>query len=74
LDLAICDLEMPEFDGYKVLQLIRVSEKWQNLPVIILTSRDNDLHRQKALELGANAYITKPFNAINIIETIKQLT
>lgn len=69
-DLAICDLEMPGFDGYKVLQLIRVSEKWRNLPVIILTSRDNDLHRQKAIDLGANAYVTKPFNPINLLEKI----
>jgi chemotaxis protein histidine kinase CheA/CheY-like chemotaxis protein len=69
-DLAVCDLEMPGFDGYKVLQLIRVSEKWRNLPVIILTSRDNDLHRQKAIDLGANAYVTKPFNPINFLEKI----
>ncbi|MBL1210705.1 response regulator [Geminocystis sp. GBBB08] len=73
-DLAICDLEMPGFDGYKVLQLIRVSEKWQNLPVIILTSRDNNLHRQKALDLGANAYIIKPFNPIKILEMVVQIT
>lgn len=72
-DLAICDLEMPGFDGYKVLQLIRVSTKWQNLPVIMLTSRDNDLHRQKAFDLGVNAYITKPFNRINLLEKVKEL-
>lgn len=70
-DLAICDLEMPGFDGYKVLQLIRASDVWKNLPVIILTSRDNDLHRQKAMDLGANAYLTKPFNPLKIIELVK---
>lgn len=73
-DLAICDLEMPGFDGYKVLQLIRASEAWKNLPVIILTSRDNDLHRQKAMDLGANAYLTKPFNPLKIIEKVKDVT
>ncbi|WP_330203456.1 response regulator [Cyanobacterium sp. DS4] len=73
-DLAICDLEMPRFDGYKVLQLIRASEAWKNLPVIILTSRDNDLHRQKAMDLGANAYLTKPFNPLKIIEKVKDVT
>ncbi len=69
-DLAICDLEMPGFDGYKVLQLIRVSDKWANLPVIILTSRDNDLHRRKAFDLGANDYLTKPFNPLAIVEKV----
>lgn len=72
-NLAICDLEMPGFDGYKVLQLIRASDVWKNLPVIILTSRDNDLHRQKAMDLGANAYLTKPFNPLKIIELVKNL-
>jgi type IV pili sensor histidine kinase/response regulator len=69
-NLAICDLEMPGFDGYKVLQLIRGSETWQNLPVIILTSRESELHRQKAMDLGANAYLTKPFHPVNILQTI----
>lgn len=70
-NLAICDLEMPGFDGYKVLQLIRTSETWHNLPVIILTSRENDLHRQKAMDLGANAYMTKPFHPVKMLETIE---
>ncbi len=72
-DLAICDLEMPGFDGYKVLQLIRASEVWSDLPVIILTSRDNDLHRQKAMDLGANAYLTKPFNPLKIVEMVNSI-
>jgi type IV pili sensor histidine kinase/response regulator len=74
-NLAICDLEMPGLDGYKVLQLIRSSHLWQDLPVIMLTSRENDLHRQKAMNLGANAYMTKPFHPLAMLETIKdQLT
>jgi type IV pili sensor histidine kinase/response regulator len=70
-DLAICDLEMPGLDGYKVLQLIRFSDTWQDLPVIMLTSRENDLHRQKAMNLGANAYMTKPFHPVAMLETVK---
>lgn len=71
-NLAICDLEMPGMDGYKVLQLVRSSETWQNLPVIILTSRESELHRQKAMDLGANAYLTKPFHPVNMLETIEK--
>ncbi|WP_017295040.1 response regulator [Geminocystis herdmanii] len=72
-NIAICDLEMPGVDGYKFLQMIRASQNWQHLPIIILTSRDNDLHRQKAFNLGANGYMTKPFNPLNIIDSIEQL-
>ncbi|BAQ63306.1 response regulator [Geminocystis sp. NIES-3709] len=72
-NIAICDLEMPGVDGYKFLQMVRVSEKWQHLPIIILTSRNNDLHRQKAFDLGANAYMTKPFNPLKIIDSIEEL-
>lgn len=72
-NLAICDLEMPGVDGYKFLQMVRASQNWQHLPIIILTSRDNDLHRQKAFDLGANDYMTKPFNPLHIIDLIEQL-
>lgn len=72
-DIAVCDLEMPGVDGYKFLQMVRASQQWYNLPIIILTSRDNDLHRQKAVDLGANGYMTKPFNPVKIIESIEQL-
>ena len=72
-DLAICDLEMPGFDGYKLLQLIRVTDTWKDLPVIILTSRDNELHRGKAFDMGANDYLTKPFNPVTVIEKVEAL-
>ncbi|MGI0479777.1 hybrid sensor histidine kinase/response regulator [Geminocystis sp. CENA526] len=72
-NIAICDLEMPGVDGYKFLQMVRASQHWQHLPIIILTSRDNDLHRQKAFDLGANGYMTKPFNPLKIIDSIEQL-
>lgn len=70
-DLAICDLEMPGFDGYKVLQLVRSSNVWRDLPIIILTSRESDLHRNKAMNLGANAYLTKPFHPLKMLEVIE---
>ncbi len=73
-NLAICDLEMPKYDGFKVLQLVRNSAKWQHLPFIILTSRDSDLHRNKAKKLGATSYVTKPFNPLKMIEIVEQST
>ncbi len=52
---------MPRMDGFSLLREIRSSKNLQNLPVAMLTSRENDQHRQKAKDLGANAYFTKPF-------------
>ncbi len=72
-DLAISDLEMPVMDGFALLKLIRSHQSWQDLPVIILTSRETQLHREKAMTLGANAYMTKPFHPIGILDTISSL-
>ncbi|MBA2747587.1 MAG: response regulator, partial [Tatlockia sp.] len=60
-NLVISDIEMPRMDGFSLLREIRSSKNLQNLPVAMLTSRENDQHRQKAEDLGANAYFTKPF-------------
>lgn len=71
-DLAICDLEMPGYDGFSLLQMVRAQHQWDKLPFVMLTSRDNDLHRQKAKDLGANDYFTKPFHPVRFLEAIAQ--
>lgn len=71
-DLAICDLEMPGYDGFTLLQMVRGQKQWDDLPFVMLTSRDNDLHRQKAKNLGANDYFTKPFHPVRFLEAIAQ--
>ena len=70
IDLAICDLEMPNMDGFSLLQLIRNHAVWKSLPVVVLTSRENDLHRQRAMGLGANKYLTKPFQPNKLLELV----
>ncbi len=72
-NLVISDIEMPELDGFSLLKMIRNEPKFDQLPVAMLTSRDNDLHRQKATDLGANQYFTKPFQAIKLLENVEQL-
>ncbi len=69
-DLAICDLEMPGYDGFTLLQMVRGQSQWDHLPFVMLTSRDNDLHRQKAQDLGANDYFTKPFHPVRFLQAI----
>lgn len=72
-DLAISDLEMPRMDGFTLLQNLKSHPSWRKLPVMVLTSRENVLHRQKAMSLGASGYFTKPFNPALFLEAIANL-
>jgi putative two-component system response regulator len=65
-DLVISDIMMPVMDGYTLLGLIRGSEKTANLPVIIITSLIEQEDRIKALRLGANDYLAKPFHHLEL--------
>jgi chemotaxis protein histidine kinase CheA/ActR/RegA family two-component response regulator len=70
IKLVISDIEMPRINGFTLLQTIRTDEQFYALPVIMLTSRTGDRHRQKAISLGATAYLTKPFMPNDIIAAI----
>jgi len=63
VDLVVSDIMMPEMDGIRLLENIRNNEKWQELPVILLTSRAADEDRIQALRARADEYLAKPFNA-----------
>ena len=67
-DLIILDIMMPEMDGLAVCQELR---KTSNVPIIILTARDDDVDRIVGLELGADDYITKPFNPRELVARVK---
>ncbi len=60
-DLIICDVLMPEMDGHEVLRLILDTAKTHEIPFIFSTSNSEKVDRTKALELGADDYIIKPF-------------
>lgn len=60
LDLVLCDLEMPEFDGLKFLQMRATRADFAGVPVIFLTSRGDVSYRVKGLEMGASDYLAKP--------------
>ena len=58
---VICDVEMPGMNGFEFLSHRSQSPAMANIPVVMLTSRSGEKHRQIALELGANGYLTKPY-------------
>lgn len=71
--LVISDIEMPRLDGFSLLQRIRNHPDWSHLPVIMLTSRTGDRHRQKALSLGASLYLTKPVMPDVLLEKVTEV-
>ncbi len=70
-ELVICDIMMPELDGYGVLHLLRKNEATVNTPFIFLTARTERMDFRKGMEMGADDYITKPFDDIELLNAIE---
>jgi DNA-binding response OmpR family regulator len=73
-DLVVLDLMMPRLSGLDVLDRIRSSEKWKNLPCIILTAAGQEEYQREALSSGATDFITKPFSPKKLYSLIAKLT
>jgi chemosensory pili system protein ChpA (sensor histidine kinase/response regulator) len=73
-DIVLTDVEMPRMDGYELLGTLRGQPSTRTIPVVVITSRAANRHRQKALDLGASAYVVKPYQDDSLIEIIQQLT
>lgn len=72
-DMAVLDINMPEMDGLELLDLIRNSEKFKEMPVMLLTARKGMEDRAKGLERGADDYFTKPFDNDELVKRVKLL-
>ncbi|MBI4516125.1 MAG: Hpt domain-containing protein [Deltaproteobacteria bacterium] len=72
--LVVTDLEMPRMHGYELITEIRRHPRFQELPVIVCSSRSSDKHRRRAREAGAQGYITKPFTKEQLLIEIERLT
>src|SRR5574339_869965 len=70
-DVIVCDIMMPELDGYGVLHLLRKNEETQNIPFIFLTAKTERGDFRKGMEMGADDYITKPFDDIELLNAIE---
>jgi chemosensory pili system protein ChpA (sensor histidine kinase/response regulator) len=70
---VVCDVEMPRLDGYGFLTQISSIPDHQYVPVVMLTSRSGDKHRQLALNLGAAVHLPKPFKEQELLQTLKRL-
>jgi chemosensory pili system protein ChpA (sensor histidine kinase/response regulator) len=72
-DLILTDLEMPRMHGYELISEVKSHARHRNTPIVILTGRMGEKHSRKGLELGAAAFLVKPFEESFLIETIRGL-
>lgn len=68
VDMMLLDMGLPDFDGIEVLHQVR---KWSQMPVIIVSARDQDQEKVEALDMGADDYLTKPFSARELLARIR---
>jgi len=70
---VLLDIEMPRMDGYELMATLRSQEQYQHLPLIVLTSRAATKHHQRAFQLGADAYLVKPYQDEELMSTLARL-
>lgn len=73
-DLIILDLMLPKIDGYKVSRILKFDEKYKDIPIIMLTAKAQEKDKELGLQVGASAYIVKPFDSKDLVEKVKELT
>ncbi|WP_461057678.1 hybrid sensor histidine kinase/response regulator, partial [Silanimonas algicola] len=72
-DLMLLDIEMPRMDGYELAQTMRGDARLRDVPIIMITSRTGDKHRQRAFEIGVNRYLGKPYQEPELIRHVFEL-
>ncbi len=72
-DIIITDINMPILDGLKLVKRLRADENYKDVPIVIITTEGAAEDRQRALALGANAYITKPIQAQQVISLVREI-
>lgn len=70
-DVILCDIVMPELDGYGVLYLLNKNTETTNIPFIFITSKSERLDLRKGMEMGADDYLTKPFGRLELLNAIE---
>jgi chemosensory pili system protein ChpA (sensor histidine kinase/response regulator) len=73
-DVMLLDIEMPRMDGFEVASRVRHTSRLQDLPIIMITSRTGEKHRERAFSLGVNKYLGKPYQEMVLLDAIYELT
>jgi len=72
-DIILLDIEMPRMDGYEVAAHVRADERLKEIPIIMITSRVGEKHRARAIEIGVDDYLGKPYQEAQLLEAIEPL-
>lgn len=72
-DLVLTDLHMPILDGFKLLKRLRKDQSYKDVPIVIITTEEADEERQRALSMGANAYLTKPIQPTQVMALAREI-
>jgi DNA-binding response OmpR family regulator len=72
-DLILLDIMLPDLDGYEIFNEIRKNPAWDDIKVICLTAKNRDVDIAKGMNLGFNAYVTKPFSNADLLARIRSL-
>jgi DNA-binding response OmpR family regulator len=71
-DLIVLDLMLPKLDGYKVCRALKFDERYRAIPIIILSARSGAQDRQLALDMGADDFVTKPYDMLDLVRRIRE--
>ncbi len=69
-NLVLLDVEMPRMDGFELATTMRNDDRLKNIPIIMITSRTGEKHRERAAKIGVDAYLGKPFQEVELLENI----
>lgn len=72
-DIILADINMPVMDGLKLVKRVRSDVRLRDIPIVIITTEGADEDRERALSLGANAFVTKPIQAPQVVELVREL-
>lgn len=72
-DVMLLDIEMPRMDGYELATHMRNDSRYKHVPIIMITSRGGEKHKQRAMEIGVNRYLGKPFQEDELLQNINEL-
>ncbi len=72
-DIVLTDINMPVLDGLKLVALVRSGGAHQRVPIVVITTEGAEADRKRAMSLGASAYLVKPVQAAQVVETVKAL-